>query len=192
MLCIIIFAQHLCCVDQQLGRMGEKALGNQVFVGNSRPAVSVVIRPVEQPIPKVKSGIPQMIITLAFDKFDPCFHAGVLFFKNILISIQYIHVPGNDGSRIAPSCRAGPPLTQNIGNDMGHTTVFQLIGGDVLHPFIKKIVHVHVESSRWKKYLGVAGPPQSLITLGAIGRYIQEIAILPPLNIVLQLVQQFI
>ena len=37
----------------------------------------------------------------------------------------------------------------------------------------------------------VARPPQALVALRAVGGHIQEIAILPPLNIMLQLIEQW-
>src|SRR6185312_2731813 len=51
---------------------------------------------------------------------------------------------------------------------------------------------VHVIRCRARKYLCVAGPAQALVALRAIGGYIQKIAFLTPLDIMLQLINEVV
>src|SRR5215218_4859690 len=59
-------------------------------------------------------------------------------------------------------------------------------GSDVLQPLREEPRDVHVEGSGRREGLRVARPPKALIALRAIGRHIHEVALLPPLDVVLQ------
>ncbi len=54
---------------------------------------------------------------------------------------------------------------------------------------MKKPATSHVEAGGADEHLGVAGPAQPLVALRAIGGHFQEIALLAPEDIVLQLVE---
>ncbi len=65
-----------------------------------------------------------------------------------------------------------------------------MIGRDIAHPFGEETRDIHVEGGRAREDLGVSGPAQPLVALRTISRDIQEIALLPPQDIVLQLVDK--
>ena len=73
---------------------------------------------------------------------------------------------------------------------MGYAAVFALIGNQVIEPFVEKSGHLVVVRSSARKSLCITRPAQALIALGAIGRYIQEIALLTPVDVALQLIEQ--
>ncbi len=65
-----------------------------------------------------------------------------------------------------------------------------MIGSQVSQPFSIETSGIHIETSRRGKDLCIAGPSQTLITLGTIGRDIQEVTPEAPLYVFLQTVNQ--
>src|ERR1700751_5416517 len=57
---ILFFPDDSRGFDQQLSGMRIETLRDKVFVGNSRPAIVVIDRPVKKPVAKMKAGIPQI------------------------------------------------------------------------------------------------------------------------------------
>ena len=49
--------------------MRKKALGNKIFICYGRSSVIIINRPVKQPVPKMKSGIPQKVVDKIFQPF---------------------------------------------------------------------------------------------------------------------------
>ena len=72
---------------------------------------------------------------------------------------------------------------QNIRNHERHGTVGGLVSSHVFEPFGEKTIDISIESRRPREHFSVARPTQSLVALRTIGRHIEEIAALSPLNI---------
>jgi hypothetical protein len=83
-------------------------------------------------------------------------------------------------------------LAEDVGNHEGHAAVRELIGGHILQPLGKEGGDVHVERRCSGKRLRVARPSEPLVALRTIGRDVHEIALLPPDDVVLQLVQELV
>ena len=71
---------------------------------------------------------------------------------------------------------------------MWNRTTWLLVSGQVRQPLCVESCNIRIETSSTCEYLGITGPSQTLIPLGAVGWYIQEITLLAPLDIVLELV----
>ena len=67
-----------------------------------------------------------------------------------------------------------------------------LLGGQVPQPLREEGGHVEVEGGGPAEGLGVAGPAQALVALGAVGGDVQEVALLPPADVVLELIDQLV
>src|SRR3954451_13584836 len=59
-----------------------------------------------------------------------------------------------------------------------------------MEPFRKKGSNVHQKRCRADKHLGVPGPTETFIPLRAVGRNIEEVALLSPKDVMLQLVHK--
>src|SRR6202021_3389723 len=147
-----------------------------------------------QPISEMSVAIPDLVRTGArLLVFHPAAHAEVLIFENPFLALAQINLPRNDGGGIAPSCRAvdrAITVAQHIRHNEWNTSAVELIGGEILEPLAEKSVDVHVEWGRGREHLRISGPPQPLIALRTIGRDVEKISLLSPLNIVLQLIDQ--
>src|SRR6516164_431278 len=147
-----------------------KALCNQVFVCYSSPSVIIILRPVKQPVSKMKSRLPQIPDTAFPDIFDPCFHAAVLVGKQFSVSIGQVHIPGNDRGGIRPSCRSYRH-PEYVRNNKWYNALL-LVCSKILQPLGKEVIYIHVEGGRAGKHLCITRPSETLITLGAISGYI--------------------
>src|SRR5262245_20156715 len=73
---------------------------------------------------------------------------------------------------------------------MRNTSVLILIGSDILEPLREEACHVHVERGGPREDLSIARPAEPLVTLRAVSRNIEKVALLPPDDVVLQLIDQ--
>ena len=77
-----------------------------------------------------------------------------------------------------------------FGHDVGHAPVRELVGGHVPQPLREEAGHVHVEGGGAREDLGVARPAQALVALRAVGGHVEEVALLAPDDVVLELVDE--
>ena len=112
---------------------------------------------------------------------------GKAFHHNARVSIGPIDMVGAKQRGIAPS--RGSATAHDVGNHMGKGSVGHLViltGGQ---PAGKERRHVKVIHSGGSKELGVTGPAHPLVTLRAVGRNFQVIALLAPNDVAVKLIQ---
>lgn len=63
---------------------------------------------------------------------------------------------------------------------MRHAAVASLVGGEIVKPLFKEALSIEIEARRADKHLRVARPAEALVSLRAVGRDIEEIALLTP------------
>ena len=73
---------------------------------------------------------------------------------------------------------------------MRHGAGLELIRGNVLEPLGEEAGDLHVEGRGPREGLCIPGPAEALVTLRAVGRHVHEVALLPPPDVVLQLIDQ--
>lgn len=78
----------------------------------------------------------------------------------------------------------------NVRNNMRYTALWCLINLQIMEPFLIERICIHQISGGTAEDLRISSPSQTLITLRAVCRYIKEITLQPPQEIVMQLVQQ--
>ena len=64
-----------------------------------------------------------------------------------------------------------------------------LVGGEVAQPVREEAGDVEVERGRAREHLRVARPAEPLVALRAVGRHADEVALLPPHDVVVELVE---
>ena len=75
---------------------------------------------------------------------------------------------------------------------MGHAAVAPLVGGEIAKPLFKEALNVEIEARRADKHLRVARPAEALVSLRAVGRDIEEVALLTPYYILEKSVHRLI
>src|ERR1700722_12190920 len=173
--------------------MREICRRDQIRRGRSKAAAGSHTKEIE-PISEMGIAVPDLIRAGArLLVFNPSAHAAVLIFENPLIAVRNKKFPGNDRGRIAPSGGTSDrtvTAAEHIRYNEWNTAAVELIGCKILEPLAEKSVDVHVERGRGCEHLRIAGPTQPLVALRTIGRHVEEIPLLSPLNIVLQLIDQ--
>ena len=76
------------------------------------------------------------------------------------------------------------------GDPRRYGSILRLRIGDVGLPFREEPRDIHVERRRADEHLGVTHPSQPLVALRAIGWHFEEIPALPPLDVVLKLIDE--
>ena len=75
---------------------------------------------------------------------------------------------------------------------MRHAAVASLVGGEIVKPLFKEALSIEIEARRADKHLRVARPAEALVSLRAVGRDIEEIALLTPDYIFEKLVHRLV
>src|SRR5699024_6077080 len=85
----------------------------------------------------------------------------------------------------------GPDRPAGDGRDEPrHCSVLALLVGQVGQPGGEHARTVEEESGRGREDLDVPGPPQTLVTLRAVGRQVEEVAACAPHDVLVQTVEQ--
>ena len=114
-----------------------------------------------------------------------------MIFQQTCITIAQVDCPGTDNTRVCPCWSAvGQSADARQRRNWRVCAFGALCILQVADPFGKERRNVRVEGSRADEYLRIARPSQTLIALRAIGWDIKKIALLPPDDIALQLVDQ--
>ena len=98
------FTKHLSRFAQDIDRVGIEGRGNVIRVGVAtffHWAADLSL--IKQPVTKMKTAFPQSIGSYRSDPAYPFFHGIVLPLQQALVSINKVHVPGCDGTHIAPT-----------------------------------------------------------------------------------------
>ena len=161
--------------------------GNQIFIGCARSVGEFLL--IEcKPVAVLKVGEPKITLTAGTDVFHPSLHALVLAFEKAPIAVYLVHGIGTDRRGIPPCGRSLRIFRNDIGHGLRDAVLFGLLGGDVAQPLAEKQRDVIVKRGRAAEHLCVARPPESFITLGAVGGNIQKVSPLSPYDILLQTV----
>ena len=178
---------------QQIGRMREERRRDQVLA-RRRARIIRARRRERKPVAEMEVAVPDEVVAGARALvLDPRLHARILLAEQSRVAVQQIHVPGNDHGHVGPARRAAGRLfrrADDIGNHVRHAAARILIGRDVPQPFREEPRDVHVERGRPREDLRVAGPPEPLVALRTVGRHVDEVALLAPADVVLQLVHK--
>ena len=173
--------------------MGVEGARDQVLAGR-RPGVVGRGGGEGEPVPEVEARRPEVLRSgLAAHVLDPRLHARVLPLEQARVTVGEVQVPRDDRGGVGPGGRSPGELVrlaQHVGHHVGDAALLVLVGRDVGQPLGEEPGHVHVEARGVGEGLGVPGPPQPLVALRAVGRHVEEVALLPPLDVVLELVQQ--
>ena len=147
-----------------------------------------------EPVAELPTRAPNEIGTgAAALELDPGAHALILPLEQRTVAVRDVHHPGHDDRRITPAGsarRVRRVRSEDVGNHPGQAAARVLIGGEICQPLRKESGDVHVERRGWREDLRVAGPAEPLIPLRAIGGHVEEVAALPPDDVLLQPVQQ--
>ena len=190
---LLLEAQHGGRLGRHVGRVGKETLLYEGLVCHGRNSRRVVVHTVEEPVAIVPPRIPEIwLAALADDKIDPCLHARELVLEYALVAVGHIVLPRHDCSHIGPARMTCTHKTSDHGYDIRNLTVGKLIRRHVLEPLAEETLHVAVERSRTEEDLCIARPAQTLVTLRAVGRYVDEIAAKAPLYVALELVNQIV
>ena len=190
-------AQYVRCLGQQVadvrqtGRRQQLGVGHRCGAHGAPPAIV-------QPVAKLKVLAPDAVrVGPAVHIVHPARHAVVLLFQQARVAIAQVDRPRADHRCIAPHRRAAAPehtgfalpvLGRRLRDEMGHAAVGLLVGAQVAQPLGVERRHVHVVARRSGKHLRVGRPSQALVALRAVGRHVHKVALLPPHDVVLQLV----
>src|ERR1700730_734758 len=188
---VFLLSENLGGALQKIGRVCVERRRDQIFT-RSCPRVVRTRRSKCQPVAEMKVAIPDVIIAGALALvFHPLRHALILRFEDTLVTIAQVHIPGNDHGDITPGSGAAGRFSwtaQHVRHDKWNAAVLKLIEGHVFQPLRKERGHVHVEGRSARKDLSVAGPAKTLVTLRAIRRDVEKVALLPPKYVVLKLI----
>ena len=132
-----------------------------------------------------KFRVPRMVHIV-----HPFFHDGEMLFKQLFVAVGAPNFIRHDTRRIAPGGRR--LLLIKMRNDPIDFTVLALFERHILHPLGKKALDIEVDSPRAAKHLRVARPAETLVPLRTVGGDVEIVALLPPNNIMIQLIDLLI
>ena len=122
------------------------------------------------------------------DVLHPIFHALVLAGKKAGIAVDFVDSPRADGGGIPPGGCAEIVDGDDVWHRLRNALFDGLFGGDVAQPFCKEGRDVVVERRRAAEDLRIPRPAEALVALRAVGGKIEEVAPLPPDDVLLQAV----
>ena len=196
--CHILFSKGFRHLDKKSGRVCIICRTGQIIWCGSKVAAFFCIK--SYPVAKLQLVVPDIINSMGTHEVNPSLHTVVLFFQNIFITIHQIHGPWIDDGCISPGCCGMRSLAEkpvsictaflNVRNNMRYTALWCLINLQIMEPFLIERICIHQISGGTAEDLRISSPSQTLITLRAVCRYIKEITLQPPQEIVMQLVQQ--
>jgi len=90
---------------------------------------------------------------------------------------------------LGPDRRATYSPFLPISKTSGVVLQVPMIRRDVAEPLREEPRHIHVECRRSREHLRVAGPPEPLVALRAIGGHADEVPLLSPHDVVIELIE---
>src|SRR6185437_16285202 len=79
---------------------------------------------------------------------------------------------------------------QDVRHHVRHAPIRTLVGCEVRQPLGEEAIDVHVECGGGGENLRVARPAETLVALRTIGRDTEEVSLLRPYDVVLQLIEK--
>ena len=110
--------------------------------------------------------------------------------KKAGIAVDFVYGPRTDGGGIPPGGGAEIVDGDDVGDRLRDALFDGLFGGDVAQPFCKEGRDVVVERRRAAENLRIPRPAEALVALRAVGGKIEEVAPLPPHDVLLQAVDK--
>ena len=107
-----------------------------------------------------------------------------------LVAVAEVHRPRADHGGVGPGGAAVVAHAVDVRGHGGHLALGALGVHDVAHPLAEETGDVAVPRGRAGEDLGVAHPAQALVALRAVGRDLEEIAALAPVDVALELVDE--
>ena len=162
------------------------------------PAAAIEGEPVAEAAPRDDIGmIADVIAATSFgDELHEELHRGVVLGEDFAVAVTEINRPGTDDGSVGPGGTAVAAFVAGFpvggGDDAGDAAVGLLGVAHILHPFVEEAADIHVEGGGAAEDLGVAGPAEALVALGAIGGHLEEIAFLAPDDVVLKLIERLV
>src|SRR5208337_4521003 len=121
-------------------------------------------------------------------ELDELQHRGILPLEQAAVAVDLVDCPRADHARVGPG-GAAVVAGHLHGSDHGKLAVGPLAVDQVDQPLIEECLDVAVERDRADVNLGIAGPPQSLVALGAVGGDVDEVGSLGPVAVAMELVE---
>ncbi len=116
------------------------------------------------------------------DMLHPALHAVKLSGQDGFVPVKLVQRPGDDAGGVPPGGGA-VPLAEG-GNHVGHgPAVGPLFQGQVVEVLGVKGIAVPLIAGGGGEHLGVPRPAHALVPLGAVSGHVDEIPLLPPLNV---------
>ena len=163
--------------------MSESTLAGARLVGRSRRV---------EPVAELERVRPESVGRDAQHGVDPVAHAGVLRAQHAIVAEALAQHPRGDRRGIAPRGHGGraAEARQRGGHDERDVAlVARLLEGEVAQPRREESVAVVEEARGRAEDLQVAGPPEALVALRAVGGDREEVAAHPPHDVLVQAIQ---
>ena len=119
-------------------------------------------------------------LVLPFNKVYPVLHALELAFQDFLVTVMQVAIPRDHRGRLAPGRTAALDHAAHRHHMRNRALQLALLIGQVAPVFAVKSVGIHIKGRRAGERLSVARPPHALVTLRAVGRHIDKVALLAP------------
>ena len=134
------------------------------------------------------AGVAVILSVGPLDPVHPGLHTGHAVSEDVDVPAEFIQRPGNNGRRVAPDAGAGCRHVKSR-HDVRHIALpHLLLRVHVKKELVVEGIGIRIEAGRRNKDLRIRRPAHALIALRAVGRHIDEIALLPPENIGDQLI----
>ena len=121
-------------------------------------------------------------------ELDELDHRGILPLEQPAVAVDLVDRPGADDAGVGPG-RAAVVTGDLDRRDHRELAVGALAVGQVDQPLGEERLDVAVQGGRADVDLGIAGPAQPLVALGAVGRDVDEVGPLRPVDIAVKLVE---
>ena len=187
-----VLTQKFAGLHHQRAGVGEESGCDEVVGGGAHIAVLAGIH--GQPVAVVHAAQPQEFGRAgAVEVIHPCLHHGQMLLQQLFVAVGFVQLPGDDAGGIAPGGGDTGGMLHGHGNDTTDNAVFlSLINGHIAQPLFHELLNIEVDGGGAAEHLGVAGPAQTLVTLGAVGGDVQIVGLLTPDDVVIQLVDLFV
>jgi len=173
--------------------MREVRGGDEIGVGRGA-RVGRVVAVQSEPVAELPARLPEEVRSGATAlELDPGAHTRILPLEQATVAVRDVHRPRHDHRRVAPTRgagRVGRVGVQDVGNHPGQAAADVLVGGNVTEPLREETRYIEVVCRGRGEHLRVARPAEPLVALRAVGRDVEEVAPLPPHDVVLELVQE--
>ena len=141
-----------------------------------------------QPVAVVPAAKPQVFLGgNGHYVIYPLLHCREHFLKDFPVAIGKIQLPRTNGNGVSPT--AASLNAPNVRNNLADGALFALTEAHIAQPFTEELFNVVVVRSGLDKHLRITRPALTLVTLGTVGGYIEEVAALTPKDVLEETVE---